>query len=156
MGRTPVVGAPGGVHSEVTVIATARTNQTDKQRAEQSRKFAIEAARLAANTRGQNVVVLDVSNISPVTDYYVIATGTSARQMRTVVDEVAEMAAERFDMKPLSSSGYEGEQWILSDFVDVIVHVFSEEARTFYDLDNLWGDARKVEWQEQVKAKKKS
>lgn len=145
------------VPSEVIAIATVRTNQTDKQRAEQSRKFAIEAARLAANTRGQNVVVLDVSNISPVTDYYVIATGTSARQMRAVVDEVAEMAGEEFDMKPLSSSGYEGEQWILSDYVDVIIHVFSEEARSFYDLDNLWGDAKKVEWQQApAKAGKKS
>lgn len=102
--------------------------------------------------------MLDVSNISPVTDYYVIATGTSARQMRTVVDEVAEMAAEQFATKPLSNSGYEGEQWILSDYVDVIVHVFSAEARTFYDLDNLWGDAKKVDWQQQAEkpAKKKS
>ena len=119
---------------------------SDKERAEQSRRFAIEAARLAAETRGRDVVVLDVSNLSPVTDYYVIATGTSARQMRTVVDQVTEMAGERFGIKALGSSGYEGEQWILSDYVDVIVHVFSEEARGFYDLDNLWGDARKVDW----------
>ena len=55
----------------------------DKERADQSRKFAVEAARLASATRGQDVVVLDVSNLSPVTDYYVIATGTSARQMRS-------------------------------------------------------------------------
>ena len=93
--------------------------------------------------------MLDVSNISPVTDYYVVVTGTSTRQMRTVIDEVAEMAGERFGMKPLSNSGYEGEQWILSDYVDVIVHVFSEEARGFYDLDNLWGDAKRVEWKQQ-------
>ena len=120
----------------------------DKERAEQSRKFAIEAARMAANTRGQDVVVLDVSNLSPVTDYYVIATGTSARQMRSVVDEIEEMGRDKFAMKPLSNSGYEGEQWILADYVDVIVHVFSGEARSHYDLDNLWGDAKKVEWKE--------
>lgn len=140
--------------AQVEVIAIA--TQMDKKRAEQTRKFAIEAARLAAATRGQNVVVLNVSDISPITDYYVIATGTSARQMRTVVDEIAEMAAEQFDTKPLSNSGYEGEQWILSDYVDVIIHVFSEEARTFYDLDNLWGDAKKVDWQAPAATKKKS
>jgi ribosome-associated protein len=133
--------------TEVILIATQRViPQSDKKRAEQSRQFAIEAARMAADTRGQDVVLLDVSALSPVTDYYVIATGTSTRQMRTVVDEIADMAQERFAMKPLSNSGYEGEQWILSDYVDVIVHVFSADARQFYDLDNLWGDAKKIEW----------
>jgi ribosome-associated protein len=94
------------------------------------------------------VVVLDVSGLSPVTDYFVLATGTSARQMRTVCDEINDLAREQFGLSSMSKCGYEGEQWILSDFVDVIVHVFSGEARAFYDLDNLWGDAKKVEWQE--------
>jgi ribosome-associated protein len=135
--------------AEVIAIATKSKTvvQSHQDRAEQSRQFAIEAARLAANTRGQDVVVLDVSNISPVTDYYVLVTGTSSRQMRTVIDDIAEMGGERFGIKPLSSSGYDGEQWILADFVDVVVHVFSGEARSFYDLDNLWGDAKKVDWQ---------
>jgi ribosome-associated protein len=111
-----------------------------------AKNFAIAAARTVANTRARNVVVLDVSGISPVTDFFIIATGTSPRQMRTVCDEVAEMA-KPMGYKPLGVSGYEGESWILEDFVDVIVHVFSEEARSYYDLDGLWGDARKVEWE---------
>lgn len=125
--------------------------ESQGDRLELSRKFAIEAARLAANTRGQDVVVLDVAGISPVTDFFVIATGTSARQMRTVCGEIAELA-EQHNMSPLAKCGYEGEQWILSDFVDVVVHVFSPEARTFYDLDNLWGDARRVEWKPEGQA----
>jgi ribosome-associated protein len=65
--------------------------------------------------------------------------------MRTVCDEISELG-EKSGFKSHSSCGYEGETWILADFIDVVVHVFSAEARTYYDLDNLWGDARPVDW----------
>ncbi|MCE9660480.1 MAG: RsfS/YbeB/iojap family protein, partial [Burkholderiales bacterium] len=70
----------------------------------------------------------------------------SARQMRSVCDDVEEMGAP-LDYKPLARAGYDGESWILIDFVHVVVHVFSAEARSYYDLDNLWGDGEKVNWQ---------
>jgi ribosome-associated protein len=119
------------------------------QRLEAARRFAVHAARLAANTRCHSVVVLDVSRVSPVTDFFVLATGTSARQMRTVVDEIGEMG-EPQGYRPFSMAGYEGESWILADFIDVVVHVFSPDARQFYDLDGLWGDAVRVEWQQET------
>jgi ribosome-associated protein len=90
------------------------------------------------------VVVLDVRGLSPVCDYFVLASGTSARQMRTVGDQISEIA-EKQNSKPIHTDGYEGESWILIDFVDVIVHLFSDQARAYYDLDNLWGDAQRVE-----------
>ena len=81
----------------------------------------------------------------------VIATGTSARQMRTVCEELAEMAEQRGE-RPLGTDGIEGPGaesggggWMLIDFVNVVVHVFTQDARAFYDLDSLWGDAKKVE-----------
>lgn len=111
-----------------------------------ARQFAIDAARHVANTRCTNVVVLDLSGLSPVTDFFVLATGTSARQMRTVADEVVELAEAR-KFAPLASSGYEGESWILVDCVDVVVHIFNAQTRGYYDLDNLWGDAKPVQWQ---------
>ncbi len=123
---------------------------TPAQRTEASRKFAIDVARLAANTRCHNVVILDVTGISPVTDYFVIATGTSPRQMRSVCDEAGEFG-DGHDYRPLSQCGTDGESWMLIDFVDVVLHVFSQEARMFYDLDGLWGDGKKVEWQEKKK-----
>jgi ribosome-associated protein len=113
---------------------------------EAARRFAIEAARMAANTRCTNVVVLDVSHVSPVTDFFVIATGTSPRQMRSAGEDIEEIG-EPMGYKAFARSGFEGESWILVDFVDVIVHVFSQDARLYYDLDNLWGDAKKVEWE---------
>jgi ribosome-associated protein len=110
-----------------------------------ARQFAIEAARLAANTRCHNVVLLDVRGISPVTDYMVLASGTSPRQMRSVCDELAEWAREQHGTRALNADGLEGESWMLIDFVDVVVHVFSDHARQFYDLDSLWGDAQRVD-----------
>ena len=93
------------------------------------------------------MVILDVSAISPVADFFVVATGTSPRQMRTVCDEVADLGEPR-GYKSFNQAGYEGDAWILTDFIDVVFHVFSQEARLFYDLDALWGDAPRVNWQE--------
>ena len=125
--------------------------KTPHARNDAAKQFAIDAARLAANTRCHNVVLLDVRGLSPVTDYMIVATGTSPRQMRSVCDEIAEMG-ETVNYRPLASNGMEGESWMLIDFVDVVVHVFSQDAREFYDLDSLWGDAAKVEWNGQPAA----
>jgi ribosome-associated protein len=108
--------------------------------------FALQAASLAAQTRCRQVVVLDMRQLSPVADYFVICTGTSPRQMRTVADDLEEMA-EPLGYQLFHGCGYEGESWVLLDFVDVIVHIFSDEARRFYDLENLWGDAPRVPWE---------
>lgn len=109
-----------------------------------AREAAIALARVAAETRCNNVVVLDVRHISPVTDFFVLGTGTSPRQMRTVADDVIEAAGE-MGYKPMSSSGYDGSNWICVDLINIVLHVFSDEARVFYDLDNLWGEAERIE-----------
>jgi ribosome-associated protein len=114
-------------------------------RLEASRRFAIEVARMAHHTRCHSVVVLDMAGISPVTDFYVIATGTSTRQMRTVCDDLDELAV-KMKFQSFHRSGYEGETWIAVDYVDVVLHIFNQDARLYYDLENLWGDAKKVEW----------
>jgi len=124
------------------------TSTAESNRIESSRRLAVDAARLAAASHCTNVVILDVRGLSPITDFLVIGTGTSPRQMRTVVEEVMEMAQQRGD-RALSTNGMDGGSWILADFIDIVLHVFSPEARQYYDLDNLWGDARRVEWQEE-------
>ncbi|MDB5172922.1 MAG: rsfS [Phycisphaerales bacterium] len=95
------------------------------------------------------MVLLDVANLSPVTDYMILATGTSPRQMKTACDEVQELGDPR-GFRPLSRAGDNG-NWTCIDLVDVVVHVFSQEARSYYDLENLWGDGRRVEWKESSK-----
>ena len=113
-----------------------------------ARQFATEAARLAANTRCHNVVVLDVRGLSPVTDYMVLATGTSPRQMKTVTDDLEELG-EPMNYHRYSRADDAASNWTVIDFVDVVVHVFSQDARRYYDLDSLWGDAARVEWREE-------
>src|SRR5687767_1254181 len=94
-----------------------------RRRTESARRFAVDAARLLANTRCNQVVVLDVTGLSPVTDFLVIGTGTSPRQMKTVVDQLEELGVGR-EFKALSRSGDDGGSWILTDFVDVVANVF--------------------------------
>lgn len=116
-----------------------------------ARQFAINAARLAANTRCHNVVVLEVSGISPVTDFLVLATGTSPRQMQTVCDEVEEMGQSQTPPNRAFSRQEDGSAaWSCIDFIDVVVHVFNQDSRSYYDLDGLWGDAKRVEWREEA------
>lgn len=112
-----------------------------------AKRFAVEAARFAANTHCHNVVVLEIGNLLPVADFFVIATGTSARQMRSIADDLMEMARAQ-GFRPMHQTGLDSGTWILVDCIDVIIHLFNDESRQFYDLDNLWGDAKRIEWQE--------
>jgi ribosome-associated protein len=128
------------------VIETVQAPLDQSQRMGASRQFAIDAARLLADTRCNHICVLDVSAISPVTDFLVIATGTSPRQLKTACDDLEEMALPR-DFRALSRAGDGGANWNCIDFVDIVVHVFSQDARMFYDLDALWGDGQKVPWE---------
>jgi ribosome-associated protein len=103
---------------------------------------------MADGSHCQNVVVLDVRGISPVTDFFVLATGSSGRQMRSVAVEIEELGEPR-NFKSFGRNGHEGETWVLTDFVDVVLHIFSPTTRSYYDLDGLWGDAPRVEWKPQ-------
>lgn len=108
-----------------------------------ARGFAIAAAKVAAERHCTNITVLDLRGKSPATDFFVIATGTSDRQMRTVADEISELGRDRGFMR-FGSAGYEQSKWILLDFIDVVVHIFDSEYRDYYDLDLLWGDAKRI------------
>ena len=113
----------------------------------EAKNLALLAAKLAAERHCTDITVLDLRGISPATDYFVIATGTSDRQMRTVADEVSE-EAKKMGFQRFGRAGYEKARWILLDFVDVVVHIFDSEYRDYYDLDLLWGDAKKLKWED--------
>lgn len=107
-----------------------------------SRTTAIELARLALARHCRDIVVLDLRGLSPVTDFFVIATGTSARQMASLAQEMSEIASS----SPLSIDGLPQGSWVLVDFIDVVVHLFDAQHRSYYDLEMLWGDAPKTRW----------
>lgn len=117
---------------------------------EYSLRIAKAAARAAAENKGQEIVVLDVSKQTAVFDFFVIATGTSRRQLHAVSDEI-ERAVEELGEKRLSSSGYDESRWIVLDFGGVLVHMFDEETRAFYDLESLWADSPRVDISDALK-----
>ncbi len=87
--------------------------------------------------KGQDIKVLDVSELTSITDYMIIVSGTSNRHVKALVDEVLD-AARTFGVKPLGVEGRETHEWVLLDVGDVIVHVMQKEARAYYDLERLW------------------
>lgn len=108
-------------------------------------QFVLDCARIADENKAEDVVVLDLRGRSSICDYFIICTGTSDRQMRTIADYIDEYAAKN-DNERFNLSGYEQAHWILLDYVDVIIHIFDGDSRTYYDLELLWGDAPRLEW----------
>jgi ribosome-associated protein len=121
----------------------AKSKAPKKEIPDPSKAFALGAAKIAAERNCTDIVVLDLRDKSPATDYFVIATGTSDRQMRTVANEICE-AARKEKMQRFGRAGYEQARWILLDYVDVVVHIFDSEYRDYYDLELLWGDAKRL------------
>jgi len=110
-----------------------------------ARDLAVAAAGIARDDNCREIVVLDLRGISPVTDYFVIATGSSDRQMRSVADDISRHGAS-VGQKVWHVAGREAADWIVMDFVDVVVHLFDEEHRRYYDLELIWGEAPSVDW----------
>jgi len=109
-----------------------------------AKQFALAAAKLAGERHCTDVVVMDLTGVSPATDYFVIATGTSDRQIRALADEICQDAKKQ-GVQRFGRAGYEQARWILLDFVDVVIHLFDAEYRDYYDLELLWGDAERLE-----------
>ena len=109
------------------------------------RQFAMEAARILADDKCEDVIILDLRGKSSVTDYFVIGTGTSDRQMMATADHVDEHA-RKLDLRLFKGKRLDSAVWVLMDYVDVVIHVFDDEHREYYDLELLWGDAPKVDW----------
>jgi ribosome-associated protein len=100
------------------------------------------AARLTLTKKAEDVLILDLSGVEAVCDYFVLATGNSEVQVKAIADAVEEGMAAR-GRKPWHIEGYEARRWILLDYVDFVVHVFHVRAREYYLLDRLWGDVHR-------------
>jgi ribosome-associated protein len=116
-----------------------------KKKDAESKAFAVAAAKIAESRHCRDISILDLRGLSPATDYFVIATGTSDRQMRTVADEITEAAKEK-GLQRFGVAGYQHAHWILLDFIDVVIHIFDGEHRDYYDLELLWGDAKRIDY----------
>ena len=108
----------------------------------------IDLAKAAAaaidDMKGLDTIIIDVSNLLFITDLFVIATGTSNRQVRSIADEVHTQLKEKHQRMSLRSEGADEAEWILLDYGEIVVHVFQAATRAFYDLERLWGDAPRI------------
>lgn len=111
-----------------------------------STKRACAAAEALAEKLGSDIVLLDVGEILQIADWFVIASASNVRHVSTIADEV-EAAIKSLDGNgPMRTEGLDDCRWVLLDFGDVVVHIFLEEVRTFYDLERLWADVPKIAW----------
>jgi ribosome-associated protein len=104
--------------------------------------LAIEAI---LSKKGRDIVVLDVHEVSGVADFFVVATGDSDLQIKAIYGEIRELIRTAAGEKPWHSEGTDHLQWVLMDYVDLVVHIFNSEKREFYSLERLWGDAPREE-----------
>jgi ribosome-associated protein len=109
-----------------------------------SKKLALLCLEFADNRKAEAIVILDVRKLSSVTDFFVIAAGTSEPHLRAILDEITERLREDHGLRPRAVDGTARGAWVVLDFFDVIVHIMRTDVRERYDLESLWGDAPRV------------
>ena len=117
-----------------------------------SRKMALLCRDLADNKKAEDIVVLNVAEASSITDYFVIATGTSEPHLRAIVDEITETLKKEYHLSARAMDGQIQTSWVVLDYFDVIVHVMRKDIREHYNLEGLWGDVPRVKTRKKRKA----
>lgn len=100
-------------------------------------KIAVEALK---DKKAQDLRILDITNVTVIADYFIIASGSNRNQVQAMADNVEEMLGKQAGMSPRQVEGYRDANWILMDYNDIIIHIFSEENRIFYDIERIWRD----------------
>jgi len=127
--------------------AVTTSRQTSDKRSDRdaaARRLALTAARVADETRASDVRVLDLRELTEVFDYFVVATGSSRRQLHAIADEIEKVVKAELHDRKRGSEGYEEGRWIVLDYGDVMVHLFDAEAREYWDIEQLWSGAKAV------------
>lgn len=112
----------------------------------ESLALATSAARAADDKQGTDTLVLSVGEVLTITEYFVITAASNRRLVRAIADHVEERIRHEFDRSPIRVEGHREQQWVLIDYGDVVVHVFAQETRDFYEIERLYKDVPRVEW----------
>ncbi len=108
--------------------------------------LAITAARAADDKKAENTIVLQVGNVLGITEFFVVTSASNRRLVRSIVDAVEEQVRAELGRSPLRSEGVAEQQWVLVDYGDVVVHVFADEVRAYYEIERLYRDVPRIEW----------
>lgn len=122
-----------------------------RENPERSLELALAAARTAAENGGRDLLVLDMAGHTAIFDYFVIATGSSRRQLHAMSEEIDNTLENELNDKRMNIDGYDDSKWIVLDYGTVVIHLFDEETRIFYSLETLYGDAKQVDLTETLK-----
>ena len=117
---------------------------------EQVRDWARTAAQAASAKGGEETVIIEVGAVLAITDAFVITAGRNSRQVKTIAEEVEARLKAGGGITPLRVEGLSDSQWVLLDYGDLVVHVFLDETRAFYDLERLWSDAPRIAWEDEI------
>ena len=115
--------------------------------ADPSEQWAILAAQAASSKKALDPIVLAVGDVLAITDFFVVVSGTNPRQVRTIADEIEEQVRDAGGPSPLRIEGLDDLHWVLVDYGEFVVHVFLQETREYYELERLWSDVPRVEWE---------
>lgn len=142
-------GSTAGGSAAPKAVRRNLTPEAIQQQQVESLRRACVCAQLAEDLKGQNTIVLDLTAVTPIVDYFVISSGTSSRQMRAIADGIRKQLREQ-GTQATSVEGEDSGTWILHDYGDIVIHIFTGETRLLYDLENLWADARSVDWKAEL------
>lgn len=125
-------------------ISTASSETSSSTVSSRSLELAIAAARTAIDNRGQDVQVLDTRGQTALFDYFVIATGASRRQLHAISDEIDHKLERDLHDRRIGAEGYDESRWIVLDYGNIVIHLFDEDTRKYYRLEELWADSPRV------------
>jgi ribosome-associated protein len=117
-----------------------------------TRQLAVTCAKLCEDKKAANIIILDVRDLTYIADYFIVCSTNNERQARAITDELR-VAMRELGLRELGVEGVNDARWILQDFGDLVIHIFHESQREFYDIEGLWADAKQVKW---TRAPKKS
>jgi ribosome-associated protein len=137
---TPSVFSPGSVGFAPPALGEYRPKLSP------ARNRACLAAKVAADNKGKDILVLDLRALTPMFDYFVLSTGASRRQVHTIVEETDAALRAAGDTR-MSVEGYDTSKWIVQDYGDVLTHTFDPDTRDYYRLEELWADAPHIDWE---------
>jgi ribosome-associated protein len=136
-----------------TPSTVAEANTTSPPTVSQNRQTGLRrariAARVAAENRGRDIVILDLRELTSMFDYFVVVSGSSRRQLHAISEEIDRVLQDELGDKRMGIEGYEESRWILLDYGDVVVHMFEPETRKYYAIEELWAQAKRVPVEEQ-------
>jgi ribosome-associated protein len=131
------------------LLITATLRSTPTSRLASAFERAILCAQVARDNKGKDILVLDMREITPLYDFFVIVTGTSRRQIHTLAEET-DAALTAIGDKRIGIEGYQASKWVIQDYSDILVHVFDPDTREYYKLEELWADAKRVDWENEI------